>query len=48
MRRAPGRDAKRLEKNDGIVALYLNNVPLLKGERPERESKTLGKLCEVI
>jgi D-alanyl-D-alanine carboxypeptidase/D-alanyl-D-alanine-endopeptidase (penicillin-binding protein 4) len=31
-----------------VVALYLNGVPLPRGERPEREGKALGHLCEVI
>ena len=31
-----------------VIALYLNGVPLPHGERPEREGKALGHLCEVI
>lgn len=31
-----------------ILALYLNGVPLPKGQTPAREGKLLGRLCEVI
>jgi D-alanyl-D-alanine carboxypeptidase/D-alanyl-D-alanine-endopeptidase (penicillin-binding protein 4) len=31
-----------------FFAIFLNNVPLPKGVRPEREGKVLGKLCQIL
>ena len=30
------------------VAMFVNDVPLRKGETPKREGKVLGRLCEIL
>jgi D-alanyl-D-alanine carboxypeptidase/D-alanyl-D-alanine-endopeptidase (penicillin-binding protein 4) len=31
-----------------IFAIFLNDLPLARGATPDREGKTLGRLCEIL